>query len=81
MTDYRVPLAIRLLVVVGIVLAVNRLAPDLIGALLALLALYLAATNAHRLVPLFSTAPGALGALFGSSRPRHTTRPRIPTGQ
>lgn len=66
MTAYRVPPAIGLLVAIGILLAVNRLAPDLIQAVVALLILYLVATNVHRAAPFFEAAPRALEMLFNT---------------
>lgn len=64
----RVPLAVGLLVAIGLVLAVGRFAPDLLQAVMAILVLYLAVTNAHRAAGLFEAAPAALEALFRPSQ-------------
>lgn len=65
MTAYRVPLAVGLLVAVAFLYVINRYGPpDLFEAILGLVILYLAATNAWRLTDLAASAPLALQRLF-----------------
>lgn len=74
----RVPLAVGLLVAVGLLLAVARLAPELVEAVLALIVLYLAVTNVGRARELFAAAPAALEAIFRPAGPPNRTYRRVP---
>lgn len=65
----RVPLAVGLLVAIGMILAVSRLAPELVEAIIALLVLYLVATHAGKAAGLFQAAPAALETLFRQAGP------------